>query len=75
MRSNSAAPSERAFPVALTMQHSPVPARDNFQLLAATYVDSRGVHVDDGEHVINYDIPQISEDIMRYVGHGACKPR
>ena len=39
-----------------------------FQVLVATDVASRGIHVDDIAHVINYDLPQIPEDFIHRVG-------
>ena len=38
------------------------------QLLIATDVASRGIHVDDIAHVINYDLPEIAEDFIHRVG-------
>src|SRR5579863_9841401 len=35
-----------------------------FQVLVATDVASRGIHVDNVAHVINYDLPQIPEDFI-----------
>jgi ATP-dependent RNA helicase RhlE len=48
----------------------------NFQkgkskLLIATDVASRGIHVDDIAHVINYDLPEIAEDFVHRVGRTA----
>jgi ATP-dependent RNA helicase RhlE len=42
-----------------------------FKVLVATDVASRGIHVDDIEHVINYDLPQIAEDFIHRVGRTA----
>lgn len=42
-----------------------------YQVLVATDVASRGIHVDDVEHVINYDMPQIPEDFVHRVGRTA----
>lgn len=42
-----------------------------FQVLVATDVASRGIHVDDIDHVINYDMPQIPEDFVHRVGRTA----
>jgi len=42
-----------------------------FQVLVATDVASRGIHVDDVAHVINYDMPQIPEDFVHRVGRTA----
>ena len=39
-----------------------------FQVLVATNVASRGIHVDNVAHVINYDLPQIPEDFIYRVG-------
>src|SRR5256714_1994620 len=38
------------------------------KLLIATDVASRGIHVDDIAHVINYDLPEIAEDFVHRVG-------
>jgi ATP-dependent RNA helicase RhlE len=37
-------------------------------LLIATDVASRGIHVDDITHVINYDLPELAEDFVHRVG-------
>jgi ATP-dependent RNA helicase RhlE len=37
-------------------------------VLVATDVASRGIHVDNVAHVINYDLPQIPEDFIHRVG-------
>ena len=37
-------------------------------MLVATDVASRGLHVDDVAHVINYDIPKMAEDFIHRVG-------
>ena len=42
-----------------------------FPLLVATDVASRGLHVDDLEMVINYDIPQDSENYVHRIGRTA----
>jgi len=42
-----------------------------FQILVATDVASRGIHVQDIAHVINYDLPQIAEDFVHRVGRTA----
>ena len=42
-----------------------------FQVLVATDVASRGIHVDDVAHVINYDMPQVPEDFVHRVGRTA----
>jgi ATP-dependent RNA helicase RhlE len=39
-----------------------------FQVLVATDVASRGIHVDDIAHVINYDLPELPEDFIHRVG-------
>jgi len=39
-----------------------------FQVLVATDIASRGLHVDDVAHVINYDIPKMAEDFIHRVG-------
>lgn len=39
-----------------------------FQILVATDVASRGIHVDNVAHVINYDLPQVPEDFIHRVG-------
>jgi ATP-dependent RNA helicase RhlE len=39
-----------------------------YQVLVATDVASRGLHVDDVAHVINYDVPKIAEDFIHRVG-------
>jgi len=39
-----------------------------FQVLVATDVASRGLHIDDVAHVINYDVPKIAEDFIHRVG-------
>lgn len=39
-----------------------------FQILVATDVASRGIHVDDIAHVINYDLPTLAEDFIHRVG-------
>ena len=38
------------------------------QILVATDVASRGIHVDDIAHVINYDLPALAEDLIHRVG-------
>jgi ATP-dependent RNA helicase RhlE len=38
------------------------------QILVATDVASRGIHVDDIAHVVNYDLPKIAEDFIHRVG-------
>ena len=39
-----------------------------FQILVATDLASRGIHVQDIAHVINYDLPQVAEDFVHRVG-------
>jgi ATP-dependent RNA helicase RhlE len=39
-----------------------------FQLLVATDIAARGLHVDDVAHVINYDVPKMAEDFIHRVG-------
>jgi ATP-dependent RNA helicase RhlE len=39
-----------------------------FQILVATDVASRGIHVTNVSHVINYDLPQVPEDFIHRVG-------
>jgi ATP-dependent RNA helicase RhlE len=39
-----------------------------FKILVATDVASRGLHMDDVAHVINYDLPSIAEDFIHRVG-------
>jgi ATP-dependent RNA helicase RhlE len=39
-----------------------------FQVLVATDIASRGLHVDDIAHVINYDVPKIAEDFVHRIG-------
>ena len=38
------------------------------QILVATDVASRGIHVDDVSHVINYELPELAEDLIHRVG-------
>jgi len=38
------------------------------RILVATDVASRGIHVEDIAHVINYDLPKIAEDFVHRVG-------
>jgi len=40
----------------------------HIQVLVATDIASRGLHVDDVAHVINYDVPKIAEDFIHRVG-------
>jgi ATP-dependent RNA helicase RhlE len=39
-----------------------------FQVLVATDIASRGLHVDEIAHVINYDMPKVAEDFIHRVG-------
>src|SRR5437667_8585398 len=39
-----------------------------FQVLVATDIASRGLHVDDVAHVINYDLPKMAEDFIHRGG-------
>lgn len=39
-----------------------------YQVLVATDVASRGLHVDEVAHVINYDLPKMAEDFIHRVG-------
>src|SRR5580692_2308786 len=39
-----------------------------YQILVATDIASRGLHVDDVAHVINYDLPKMAEDFIHRVG-------
>ncbi len=39
-----------------------------FQVLVATDIASRGIHVEDIVHVINYDLPTLAEDFIHRVG-------
>jgi len=39
-----------------------------FRVLVATDIASRGLHVDDVAHVINYDVPKMAEDFIHRVG-------
>jgi ATP-dependent RNA helicase RhlB len=41
------------------------------QFLVATDVASRGLHIDDVSHVINYDLPQDAEDYVHRIGRTA----
>jgi ATP-dependent RNA helicase RhlE len=40
----------------------------HFRVLVATDIASRGLHVDDVGHVINYDLPKMAEDFIHRVG-------
>jgi ATP-dependent RNA helicase RhlE len=39
-----------------------------FRILVATDVASRGIHVQDIAHVINYDLPEVAENFIHRVG-------
>ena len=39
-----------------------------FQVLVATDIAARGLHVDEVAHVINYDLPKMAEDFIHRVG-------
>ncbi len=41
------------------------------QMLIATDVAARGLHIDDVSHVFNYDLPQIAEDYVHRIGRTA----
>lgn len=41
------------------------------QLLIATDVAARGLHIDDVSHVFNFDLPQIAEDYVHRIGRTA----
>ncbi|MFQ5449112.1 MAG: DEAD/DEAH box helicase [Nitrospinaceae bacterium] len=45
--------------------------KGDLQILIATDVASRGLHVDDITHVINYDVPQDPEDYVHRIGRTA----
>jgi ATP-dependent RNA helicase RhlE len=40
----------------------------HFQVLVATDIASRGLHVDEVAHVVNYDLPKLAEDFIHRVG-------
>src|SRR6266700_4034383 len=42
--------------------------RGRFRVLIATDVASRGIHVQDIVHVINYDLPEVAENFIHRVG-------
>jgi ATP-dependent RNA helicase RhlB len=44
---------------------------DEVKILVATDVASRGIHVEDISHVINYDLPQDSESYVHRIGRTA----
>jgi ATP-dependent RNA helicase RhlE len=39
-----------------------------YQVLVATDIAARGLHIDDVAHVINYDVPKVAEDFIHRVG-------
>jgi len=39
-----------------------------YRILVATDLAARGIHVDSIAHVVNYDLPQVSEDFIHRVG-------
>jgi len=39
-----------------------------YEVLVATDIAARGLHVDDVAHVVNYDLPKIAEDFIHRVG-------
>jgi ATP-dependent RNA helicase RhlB len=44
---------------------------NDLDILIATDVASRGIHVDDITHVVNYDLPQDPEDYVHRIGRTA----
>lgn len=42
--------------------------RGQYRVLVATDVASRGIHVQDIAHVINYDLPEVAENFIHRVG-------
>ncbi len=44
---------------------------DRVKILVATDVASRGIHIEDISHVINYDLPQDSESYVHRIGRTA----
>ena len=38
------------------------------EILVATDIAARGLHIDDVAHVINYDLPKMAEDFIHRVG-------
>jgi len=46
-------------------------ASGQHQVLIATDVAARGLHIDDVSHVFNYDLPQIAEDYVHRIGRTA----
>ena len=49
-------------------RHSPDFSKGRYRVLVATDVASRGIHVQDIAHVINYDLPEIAENFIHRVG-------
>ena len=45
--------------------------KDKLPLLVASDVASRGLHIDDVTHIINYDVPQDPEDYVHRIGRTA----
>jgi ATP-dependent RNA helicase RhlB len=43
----------------------------NFQVLIATDVAARGLHIPDVTHVFNFDLPQLAEDYVHRIGRTA----
>jgi ATP-dependent RNA helicase RhlB len=43
----------------------------NFQVLIATDVAARGLHIPDVSHVFNFDLPQLAEDYVHRIGRTA----
>ena len=43
--------------------------KGDYRVLVATDVAARGIHVDDIAHVVNYDLPQVPEDLT----HRVCR--
>jgi ATP-dependent RNA helicase RhlE len=39
-----------------------------YQVLVATDIAARGLHIDDVAHAINYDVPKVAEDFIHRVG-------
>ena len=42
--------------------------KGHYRVLVATDLASRGIHVTDIAHVINYDLPEVAEDLIHRVG-------
>src|SRR5947208_10146658 len=42
--------------------------RGQYKVLVATDVAARGIHVQDIAHVINYDLPEVTENFIHRVG-------